>query len=109
MIPLITIFRGALDNKAYMTQREFDELLERLDLNEITLRDNYDAVIHLCTAAKGADKHNFHLFLFVLSLLLHLVYYSNKFALYLPEFIEIIKEVTDDNSYKNASLASRDI
>lgn len=46
--------RGALDNKAYMTQREFDELLERLDLNEITLRDNYDAVIHLCTAAKGA-------------------------------------------------------
>lgn len=51
---VIVCDRGALDNKAYMTQREFDELLERLDLNEITLRDNYDAVIHLCTAAKGA-------------------------------------------------------
>lgn len=51
---VIVCDRGALDNKAYMTEREFYEILHRLDLDEVTLRDNYDAVFHLCTAAKGA-------------------------------------------------------
>ena len=53
---LIVCDRGALDNKAYMSDKEFGEVLEYLNKDEVTLRDNYDAVFHLVTAAKGADK-----------------------------------------------------
>ncbi|MBR2730719.1 MAG: AAA family ATPase [Clostridia bacterium] len=52
---LIVCDRGALDNKAYMDTLEFAQALEFLGTNEITLRDNYDAVFHLVTAAKGAE------------------------------------------------------
>ena len=51
---LIVCDRGALDNKAYMDNLEFVQVLEYLGTNEIELRDNYDAVFHLVTAAKGA-------------------------------------------------------
>ncbi len=51
---LIVCDRGALDNKAYMTELEFSQVLSYLGTNEIELRDNYDAVFHLVTAAKGA-------------------------------------------------------
>ena len=51
---LIVCDRGALDNKAYMDNIEFAQVLDYLETNEIALRDNYDAVFHLVTAAKGA-------------------------------------------------------
>ena len=51
---LIVCDRGALDNKAYMNDAEFGEVLEALGINEVELRDQYDAVFHLVTAAKGA-------------------------------------------------------
>ncbi len=51
---LIICDRGALDNKAYMTDEEWNEVLTSLDTNEVALRDTYDAVFHLVTAAKGA-------------------------------------------------------
>lgn len=51
---LIVCDRGAVDNKAYMSQDEFDAVLESVGMNEIELRDNYDAIFHLVTAAKGA-------------------------------------------------------
>lgn len=51
---LIVCDRGALDNKAYMNAAEFAAALDFLGTNEIDLRDNYDAVFHLVTAAKGA-------------------------------------------------------
>ncbi len=51
---LIVCDRGALDNKAYMTDAEFSAVLGTLGINEIELRDGYDAVFHLVTAAKGA-------------------------------------------------------
>lgn len=51
---LIVCDRGALDNKAYMTQKAFSDALDELGTNEIALRDNYGAVFHLVTAAKGA-------------------------------------------------------
>lgn len=54
---LIVCDRGALDNKAYMNEAEFREVLEHLSVNEIELRDDYDAVFHLVTAAKGAQKY----------------------------------------------------
>ena len=54
---LIVCDRGALDNKAYMSSGEFAQVLERLGTNEIELRDSYDAVFHLVTAAKGAEEY----------------------------------------------------
>ena len=53
---LIVCDRGALDNKAYMTNLDFSCVLEALGCNEVELRDNYDAVFHLVTAAKGAEQ-----------------------------------------------------
>ena len=53
---LLVCDRGALDNKAYMTEDEFSLVLSELQASEIELRDNYDAVFHLITAANGAEK-----------------------------------------------------
>lgn len=53
---LIVCDRGALDNKAYMNENEFAQVLAYLGTNEVALRDNYDAVFHLVTAAKGAEE-----------------------------------------------------
>ena len=54
---LIVCDRGILDNKAYMSKREFDYILKSKKLSEVKLRDSYDAVFHLVTAAKGAKKY----------------------------------------------------
>lgn len=48
--------RGVMDCKSYMTQQEFKQALTELKLDEIQLRDNYDAVFHLTTAAKGVPE-----------------------------------------------------
>lgn len=53
---LIVCDRGALDNRAYMNDEEFQYVLDKLNTNEIELRDHYDAVFHLVTAAKGAEQ-----------------------------------------------------
>ncbi len=53
---LIVCDRGALDNKAYMTNAEFKRLLSELGTNETKERDSYDAVFHLVTAAKGKEE-----------------------------------------------------
>ena len=53
---IIVCDRGALDNRAYMTDQEFYEVLSYIGKNEIELRDSYDAVFHLVTAAKGAEE-----------------------------------------------------
>ena len=53
---LIVCDRGELDNRAYMTQEEFDSILKETGWNEVDLRDSYDAVFHLVTAAKGAEE-----------------------------------------------------
>ena len=53
---LIVCDRGALDNKAYMTDAEFAVAANYVGANEVELRDGYDAVFHLVTAAKGAQK-----------------------------------------------------
>ena len=50
---LIVCDRGALDNKAYMTLDDFNWMVKELGKNEVELRDLYDAVFHLVTAAKG--------------------------------------------------------
>ncbi|MDR1760943.1 MAG: AAA family ATPase [Bacteroidales bacterium] len=48
--------RGLLDNKAYMTNELFMELLRERSLTETWTRDQYDAIFHLVTAAEGAEK-----------------------------------------------------
>ena len=53
---LIVCDRGLLDNKAYMKGVEFAEAIQSIDSNEVELRDNYDAIFHLVTAAKGAEE-----------------------------------------------------
>lgn len=53
---LIVCDRGTLDNKAYMNTSEFSDVLESINANEVELRDGYDAVFHLVSAAKGAEK-----------------------------------------------------
>ncbi len=51
---LIVCDRGLIDNKVYMKPEEFLSIMLQLGVNEVELRDNYDAVFHLVTAAKGA-------------------------------------------------------
>ena len=51
---LIVCDRGAMDNRAYMDDLEFSQVLNDIERSEVHLRDSYDAVFHLETAAKGA-------------------------------------------------------
>ena len=53
---LIVCDRGMMDSKAYLSDLEFATVLNEIKENEIELRDNYDAVFHLVTAAKGAEE-----------------------------------------------------
>ena len=54
---LIVCDRGAMDGKAYINQYEYEQMLKYLGLNEVELRDNYDAVFHLVTTAIGAKEY----------------------------------------------------
>lgn len=49
--------RGLLDNKAYMPKEIFSKILSRNHVSENQVRDRYDAVFHLVTAAEGAEEH----------------------------------------------------
>lgn len=53
---LIVCDRGTLDSKGYMSKYEFQKLLKSLNLTETHLKDEYDGVFHLVTAAKGAEQ-----------------------------------------------------
>lgn len=53
---LIVCDRGMLDNRAYMNAEEAEWVMDRIGESEIELRDSYDAVFHLVTAAKGAEE-----------------------------------------------------
>ena len=53
---LVVCDRAALDNRAYMTAQDFRFVLRQMNTNEVALRDQYDAVFHLVTAAKGAER-----------------------------------------------------
>jgi len=52
---LILYDRGLLDNKAYITNEEFNDILKSVNGKENKSRDNYDLVLHLVTAANGAE------------------------------------------------------
>ena len=54
---LLVCKRGTIDAKAYMSNRDFEYMLKERNLNEIELRDSYDAVFHLVTSASGAEEY----------------------------------------------------
>lgn len=56
--PAIIVYdRGVMDVAAYMGRDMWQALLDEMGLNDVEVRDKrYDAVLHLCTAAKGAEK-----------------------------------------------------
>ena len=54
---LLVCKRGTIDAKAYMSNRDFSYMLKERGLNEIELRDSYDAVFHLVTSASGAEEY----------------------------------------------------
>ena len=56
--PAIIVYdRGVMDIAAYMNGDTWQALLDEMGLNEVEVRDRrYDTVLHLCTAAKGAEK-----------------------------------------------------
>ncbi len=52
---LIICDRGVLDNKAYVSQSEFDTILAHFQLTEQQVLSAYDAVIHLVSSSYGAE------------------------------------------------------
>jgi len=55
---LVICDRGAMDCSAYLPRQDWDKILENNNLNEVDIRDNrYSQVIHLVTAARGAEEH----------------------------------------------------
>ena len=49
--------RGLMDGSAYMKPECWQTLMDEKGWSEVTLRDRrYDAVIHLVTAANGAEE-----------------------------------------------------
>lgn len=53
---VIVMDRGALDSKAYVSRERFKEVLSKVGETENSLMERYGAVIHLVTAAKGAEE-----------------------------------------------------
>ena len=57
---LLVCDRGALDNRAYMNDAEFAEVLKDVNCTEAELLNRYDAVFHLVSSAKGAEEFYSH-------------------------------------------------
>lgn len=53
---LIVCDRGVPDGKAYINDAEYKCMMDLLHTDEVTIRDKYDAVFSLVTAAKGAEE-----------------------------------------------------
>lgn len=53
---LIVCDRGAMDNRGYMNDEEFAQVLAHVGKTEEELLGSYDAVFHMVTAAKGAEQ-----------------------------------------------------
>lgn len=54
---LVICDRGTMDARAYMSEDSWNRVLKRNGLNAVELRDNrYDQVVHLVTAANGAEE-----------------------------------------------------
>lgn len=49
--------RGIFDNQAYITKKQFQEIVKENGYDEISLLDRYDIVFHLVTAADGKEEY----------------------------------------------------
>ncbi len=54
---VILFDRGLLDSRVYVTEEEFARYSALHSLNEDIIRNSYDAVFHLVTAANGAEEY----------------------------------------------------
>jgi len=54
---LIVCDRGALDISAYMAPEEWESITREAGTNTNALRERYDAVLHLVSAADGAEQY----------------------------------------------------
>ncbi|RGO68111.1 hypothetical protein DXB08_23825 [Hungatella hathewayi] len=54
---LIVCDRGALDAEAYLTSEQIQEFHDQVALGSLQMMEDYDAVFHLVTAAKGAVEY----------------------------------------------------
>lgn len=52
--PVILYDRGMMDVKAYIEENLWRALLQELNMNEFVIKNSYDAIIHMLTAADGA-------------------------------------------------------
>jgi thymidylate kinase len=52
---VLILDRGVMDIKAFISDDDFRTMLKRKGFNEVRLRDRYLGVIHLVTAADGAE------------------------------------------------------
>ena len=54
---VMLIDRGLCDGSAYVSKEDWQAVMDDLNMNTITMRENrYDGVLHLVTAADGAEK-----------------------------------------------------
>jgi len=53
---LIFIDRGLFDDKSYVSDEEFRQLLSEFGIREEEVNSRYDMVLHLVTSAKGAEE-----------------------------------------------------
>ncbi len=54
---VILLDRGIMDIKAFIPHEDFRGMLRRKGLSEVNVRDRYNGVIHLVTAAEGAEEY----------------------------------------------------
>ena len=54
---IILCDRGIMDNRAYINNKQFRQLLKEFELNEMEIMSSYDLVLHLVTAADGAEEY----------------------------------------------------
>ena len=54
---VVLIYRGLMDGSAYVSKENWQALLDDLGCNIVMIRDmRYDGVMHMVTAADGAEK-----------------------------------------------------
>lgn len=53
---LLVCDRGVIDGKAFTKPELYKKIIQDTGFSEIELRDSYDAVFHMLTAAKGAEE-----------------------------------------------------
>ena len=54
---LIVCDRGTMDISAYMSPQEWEDITSQTGVNSNQLRERYDAVLHLVSAADGAEQY----------------------------------------------------